>query len=99
MKTKNVLIVEEDLQTLGLIQDTLDEARAGYQICASTQDGWDVIRTNPTITNVIVRMNASSIDGCELTRWIRTVRSAEQLPILMIVGEDQLEFASNALDA
>jgi CheY-like chemotaxis protein/DNA-directed RNA polymerase subunit RPC12/RpoP len=99
MKTKNLLIVEEDRQTLGLIQATLDEARTGYQICASTQDGWDAIRTNPTITNVIVRMNASSIDGCELTRWIRTVRSAEQLPILVIVGEDQLEFAGSAFDA
>jgi DNA-binding response OmpR family regulator len=99
MTTKSVLIVEDNHLTLALIQNTLDEARTRYQTCTSTQDGWNAVRTNPAITNVLVRMKSNDIDGCELTRRIRDVRSAEQLPVLMIVGEEQLELAGNALDA
>jgi len=99
MKTTSVLIVEDNRQTLGILQNTFDEANARYEICSSSTDAWNVLRTNPQITDVLIRMNAKDIQGCQLCQRIREVKAADQLPILMIVGEDQLEYAAQAIDA
>ncbi len=99
MKTKSILIVDSNRNTLAIIQSTLDEARTAYEICSSSTDGWNFIRTNPQVTTVLLRMTGTGIDGVGLCRRIREVRSPEELQIRMIVSEDQLEYAGNALDA
>ena len=99
MKTNFILVVESNLRTLRVIQNTFDEANVMYETCSGTEDGWNLVRTNPQLTHVLIRMNADDIDGCDLCRRIREVRSEDQLSILLIVGEDQLEHATNALEA
>ena len=99
MNTKSILIVESDLNTLSVIQNTLDEARASYHVCSNNTDGWNFIRINSHVNTVLLRMNHEDGSSCRLCSRIREVRSPDQLQILMIVGEDQLEYASHALDA
>ncbi len=99
MKTNFILVVDSNLRTLRVIQNTFDEANVLYETCSGTEDGWNLVRTNPQLTSVLIRMKADNIDGCDLCRRIREVRSDEQLSILMIVGEDQLEHATSALEA
>lgn len=99
MNTKTILVVEEDPQTLRAIKDTFSEAGASHVICFNDDDAWSVIEANPDITCVLIRMDSVSINGCELCRRIRRLRSAESLPILMIVAEDQIEVAARAIEA
>jgi CheY-like chemotaxis protein len=99
MFTKTILIVEDNPETLNTIQRTLVDANVIFQICSSESEGWDVFRSRPEISQVLIRMQGVNIDGCALCRRIREEKSAEQLPIVMIVGEDQLENAAGALDA
>ena len=99
MKTNSILIVENSLRTLQVIRDTFDNGQLSYQICSVTTDGWNQFLTNPQFTGALIRMSADGIDGCELCHRIREVRSEDQFPILMIVGEDFLEHAGSALQA
>lgn len=99
MKTNFILVVDSNLRTLRLIQNTFDEANVLYETCSRSEDGWNLVLKNPQLTSVLIRMNAADIDGCDLCRRIREVRSEDQLSILMIVGEDQLEHATSALEA
>ena len=97
--TKTILVVEENPRTLRAIKDTFSEAGARYEICRSDADAWDQIEANAGITCVLIRMDSGSIDGCALCRRIRGLRSAEVLPILMIVAEDQIDLAGRAIEA
>lgn len=99
MKTKNVLIIDEDLRAIAGMQAILDEAKIPFQVCSSTAEGWDIVRTSPQISHVLVRMMASRIDGIEFCRKVREVKSCFQKSILVIVSEEQLGSAGNALDA
>lgn len=99
MKTKSILIVEENLQTLEVLRHTFDEADVRYQICSSSAEAWNVVRTNPGITDVLLRMSATDIQGCQLCERIREVKAPHEMSVLMIVAEEQLEHAAAALDA
>ena len=99
MTTKTILVVEENPQTLRAIKDTFSEAGAKYVVCLSDDDAWSRIEANADFTCVLIRMDSGSINGCELCRRIRGLRSAESLPILMIVAEDQIELADRAIEA
>ena len=99
MNTKRILVVEEDAQVLQVIEDTLRDANAKYEVCSNTDDAWARFQADPSARCVLARMNSKTIDGCELSRRIREIESADSLPILMIVAEDQIELAGNAIDA
>ena len=99
MNTKTTLVVEENPQTLNTIKDTFSEAGARYVICLTEDDAWKEIESNIDITCVLIRMDSESINGCEMCRRIRRLRSAESLPILMIVDEDQIDLAARAIEA
>jgi len=99
MKTKSILIVEDNLQTLELLRHTFDKADVRYQICSSSADAWNVVSTNPGITDVLLRMSAKDIQGCQLCERIREVKALHEMSVLMIVAEEQLEHAAAALDA
>ena len=53
----------------------------------------------PGITDVLIRMSAKDIQGCQLCERIRAVKSPQEMSVLMIVAEEQLEHAASALDA
>lgn len=99
MKTKSILIVEDDIQTLEVLRHTFDEADVRYQICSSSAEAWNVVRTNPGITDVLLRMSATDIQGCQLCERIREVKAPHEMSVLMIVAEEQLEQAAAAMDA
>jgi len=99
MDIKRILVVEEDPQSLRVIEYTLTDANAKYEVCLTTEDAWTRFQADPSARCVLIRMNSTSIDGCELSRRIRGVKSADSLPILMIVAEDHVELAGIAVDA
>lgn len=99
MITKRILVVEQDPQALQVIESTLTDANAKFEVCTSSEDAWERFKADPSVRCVLVRMNSATIDGCELCRSIREIESADSLPILMIIAEDQIELAGNAVDA
>jgi DNA-binding response OmpR family regulator len=99
MITKRILVVEQDPQALQIIKSTLNDANARFEVCSSTEDAWTRFQADPFVKCVLVRMHSQTIDGCELTRRVRDITSADSLPILMIVAEDQIDLAKNAIDA
>ncbi|MEJ7591882.1 MAG: response regulator [Planctomycetaceae bacterium] len=99
MNKKIILVVEENPQTLHVIEDTFSDAGAKYVVSPGHEKAWSVIEANADIKCVLIRMESESIDGCELCRRIRGLRSAESLPILMIVSEDEIELAERAIEA
>jgi DNA-binding response OmpR family regulator len=99
MITKRILVVEQNPQALRVIESTLNDANAKFEICNDTEDAWTRFQADPFVKCVLVRMNSQTIDGCELSRRLRDIESADSLPILMIVAEDQIELAGNAVDA
>ena len=99
MNTKRILVVEQDPHTLQVIENTLTDANVEYEVCSNTEDAWMRFQTDPSARCVLIRMNSANIDGCELSRRIRDIESADSLPILMIVAEDQIELAGNAIGA
>jgi DNA-binding response OmpR family regulator len=99
MITQRILVVEQDSQALRIIESTLNDANARFEVCSSTENAWTRFHADPFVKCVLVRMNSQTIDGCELTRRLRDITSADSLPILMIVAEDQIELAGDAFDA
>lgn len=99
MNSKLVLVVENEGQTLQVIERTLSESKTPFHVCRSSVEGWNAARMNPDITELLVRMHGPGIDGCELARRIREVKSVESMPLLMIVSDAELEIAGQALEA
>ena len=99
MITKRILVVEQDTQALRVIESTLTEAHAKFEVCTSTEDAWARFQADASVKCVLIRMNSATIDGCGLCRRIREIESADSLPVLMIVAEEQIELTGNAFDA
>ena len=96
MDNKTVLVIDNESASRDIIERTLRDAQIRFRSCDNSNDGWNIVRTNPVITSLVIRMQADGIDGCELTRRIRQVKSHDQFSILMIVAETQLEVPSAA---
>ncbi|MEZ6031632.1 MAG: response regulator [Planctomycetaceae bacterium] len=99
MNSLRILVVEETPATLQVIERTLAEANAKYEVCRDTEDAWRCFQANTDVRCVLVRMKSRSIDGRLLSQRIRGVTTAESLPILMIITEDQLGLADSAIDS
>ena len=99
MDNKTVLVIDNESASRDIIERTLRDAQIRFRSCDNSNDGWNIVRTSPVITSLVIRMQADGIDGCELTRRIRQVKSHDQFSILMIVAETQLEVAASAIDA
>jgi len=99
MNALRILVVEETPRTLQVIESTLAEANAKYEICGNTEEAWKCFQADPDIKCVLIRLTSESIDGRELSRRIRGLTSDASLKILMIVTEDQIELAGSAIDA
>ncbi|HRA88133.1 MAG TPA: response regulator [Planctomycetaceae bacterium] len=99
MDTRTVLVIDNERSSLDIIESVLLQAEISFRPCKSSTEGWDIVRTNPGITSLVIRMQSEGIDGCQLTQRIRQVKSHDQFPILMIVAEAQLEVAASAIDA
>ena len=99
VNTNTILVVEENPQTLRVIEDTFSEAGARCVVCSREDEAWRLIEANADVKCVLIRMDSEFIDGCGLCRRIRGLRSADRLPILMIVSEDQIELEERAIEA
>ncbi len=99
MNSLRILVVEETPATLQVIERTLAEAHAKYEVCRDTEDAWRCFQADPDVRCVLVRMKSKSIDGRLLSQRIRGVTTAESLPILMIITEDQIGLTDSAIDS
>ncbi len=99
MHTRTVLVIDNERSSLDIIESVLQQAEISVRRCNNSTEGWDVVRTNPEITSLVIRMQSNGIDGCQLTHRIRQVKSHDLFPVLMIVSEAQLEVAESAIDA
>lgn len=93
------LIVDDDLRTVAQVTETLKDAGCDVIPVATDAEAWCKLRLDPSIGLVVLRFRTPAIDGCSLCRRIREVRSREQLSVLIVVPEDQLELAGEALSA
>lgn len=99
MDTTTVLVLDNNPTSLEIIERTLQEARIEFVSCDDAAAAWNIVRTNPDVTSLVTRMQTNGMDGCELTRQIRQIKSHDEFSILMIVAESELEIAAQAIDA
>lgn len=99
MYSRRILVVERDSDVSQLISRTLDEAAATYELCDAATDAWDILRVNPGFTDVLLRMDADDPSTVDLCQRIRSVKSRDQLQIIVTIDEKKIEQVTAAVEA
>ena len=94
---RKVLIVDDESNSLQTIVMTLNDAELPYTTVDSTDAGWNAFQEDPAITLVLARALGQTISGIELCRRIREVKSHADLPIMIVLREDELPKGADAL--
>ena len=93
------IVVDHNPATIAHIDTILTQAGTSCQTVRSTEAACRQLRTDPALSLVLVRFRGPEIDACELCRRIRSDQTLQETMILVIVLEDQLVEAAEALRA
>jgi DNA-binding response OmpR family regulator len=86
---KNILLVEDDRDTLNLMHTILTEA--GFTVMAMT-DGIQIVEKNFMSPDVIILDNAMPvIDGIALCKFLKIKPNTRDVPIIVISGNHNLK--------
>ena len=99
MGTQTTLIVDDQISTLKTIISTLEDANRPFVVSDSSQQAWEILQADPTVSLVLLRGFGKQIQGTELCRNIRTLRSREEVSVIMIFDEAELTHGAAALIA
>ena len=98
MTKQNILLVDDDPTIPEIIKKTLEDH--GYTSIASN-DGKECLdlinQQHNQIDAVILDIMMPEMDGRQTLKAIRKHKSAEELPVLMLTGENQLSDLSECL--
>ncbi|MCA9038452.1 MAG: response regulator [Planctomycetaceae bacterium] len=95
----SILIIETDPVKREMIQRTLAESEASIAIASSTTDAVAIAESSSSLRLIICRMHGVNIDGLELTRYLRAQPRDNKLTILIVVPEELLNQAGEAIEA
>ncbi|MBI3462610.1 MAG: response regulator [Planctomycetes bacterium] len=94
----HILVVDDDPTTRKLLEDNL--ARSGYEVtsAASGAEAKGLAQANPPDL-ILTDVYMSGTDGIELTRWLRTQKGTEAVPIVLLSGSSDNGLLAHGLDA
>ena len=95
---RQVLVIEDNMDNLGLITIALE--RAGYQVifAATGTDGVRLaLESNPSL--ILVDINLPDIDGYEVTRRIRQSSGGGSIPIVAITSNAMMGDREKTIEA
>lgn len=99
MSNKHAIIVDDQPETLKIILATLADAQWSFVQANNTEDILDTIQQPDFPKLVLLRTTGREIDGIELCRRIRQIRSREELCVISLVEESELSLGADALIA
>ena len=97
MPHNQILVVDDNADSLNTIALTLNDAQLPFTVVNSNEAAWKTFQANSTITLVLARAFGKNILGTELCRQIRTVKSHSEVPVMIILREDELVKGAEAL--
>lgn len=92
LKTKNILIVEDDQISMSYLREILEEENANLFYASNGKEALEKVRTTPEIQIVLMDLKMRIMDGFESTRLIK-----KEKPHLPVIAQSAYAF-SNDLD-
>lgn len=99
MTTENILVVDNNTESIRTILATLEDADITPVVTGSSEEAWNLFQQDTTLSRVIVRAASKGIDGLKLCGQLRGVRDRDALSIVMLLSENQLTLGAEALIA
>ena len=99
MVTRTTLIVDDDLSSLQTSIATLEDAQRAYLVVDSNEAAMAAIEADPAMLLVLLRGAGKQIRGAELCRSIRSIRSREELSVIVILQDSELSQGAEMLIA
>ena len=99
MNQSKTLIVDDNEPTIAIIVATLQDAQLPYVIVDSNEDAIKHVAVDVGISRVFLRGFGDKILGPQLCGEIRKTKTAEQLPIFVLLNDDQLVSGADFLIA
>jgi CheY-like chemotaxis protein len=96
MTKRNVLIVDDDNESVQTIITTLEDANWQYTVVDNNEAAWTAVQEDGAITLVIVRAFGAKISGIDLVLKIRQVKP-NTLPIMFMLREHELNCGAAAI--
>lgn len=97
MAHQHILVADDNAKSLETIALTLNDAQLPFTQVDSNEAAWNAFQQDSGITLVLARAFGRDILGTELCQQIRQVKSAAELPIMVILREDELVKGAEAL--
>lgn len=88
--SKKILVIENDRQTLGLIESILDDE--GYEVVMTMDDAQGLrlaVEEKPAL--ILLARSLPGMDGEEVARYLRADPDTSPIPIILLTTEAQLE--------
>lgn len=97
MAHRKVLVVDDDRNSLHTIALTLNDAQLPFTQVDSNSSAWTAFQADADYSLIVVRAFGGNILGTDLCREIRQVKAHSELPIMIMLREDELVKGAEAL--
>ena len=97
MATRNVLLIEDDLDIAKLLRLHLEDLNCTVTVCHDGQDGLTRAMDNSAWSLLVLDLTLPNVDGLEICRRVRL--STTYPPILMLTAKDMLSDKAAGFEA
>jgi signal transduction histidine kinase/CheY-like chemotaxis protein len=96
-KIQRVLVVDNEMDTVSLIANTLQEIGCQVKTAYNSQDAVKLVQTFvPDL--IILNLTMPKVNGFDVIEYIKTEKSAKKIPLILITKRELSEKEKDALD-
>jgi YesN/AraC family two-component response regulator len=94
LKEIKILFVEDEVDLINIISDTLSKLGANFITANNGEEGFKTLQENPDIQLVVTDINMPILNGIEMIRKIR--ESGNDIPCIIMSAHTEPEYLKSA---
>ncbi|MEA1914522.1 MAG: response regulator [Campylobacterota bacterium] len=98
LKSLKLLFVEDEVDLLHIITDTLDKLGANYLLAKNGEEGLDVLKNNSDIDIIVTDINMPIMTGIEMLKEINKIQNYDHIDTVVMSAHTESDFIEKAKD-
>ncbi|AZA83136.1 response regulator [Chryseobacterium lactis] len=99
LMNKKILIVDDDPRNIFALKLTLKARGYAIESCIMAQEAFEILKSDPQFSVILMDMMMPGIDGYEAVRIIRNTPEIKHIPVVAVTAQAMPEDRQKCIDA